>query len=339
MTPNILRYEHVVLGPLYDSDVIAGAASLISLRPQPLIAKIFDVMPSITMVSSKFGDVPKGSLLSYQYPAVLYKDVLTHPNAPESPPLPVPQYRLPPHHFVPGSWTELLHMQSLKHQGSLKKEHRSNSKARSGLVCVALSLRRASSMKQLMWDQKSQQKRSLRGSLRVPCKAKAVRRELELEPQVIRHMRMLMLSHLVSSSTPMLHTLEPVQMAKGGPKRGPSLRLGWGQGPWCERHKRGITHAVCWGSNKTMENTHLPLASPGSAYGHWLSMVWSGDRHQEWFHCGEGVERWRAHPRNQDQGWWILLWHIHSCFAGENIDKNKWHADSGGRSIKIFFFK
>lgn len=68
-----------------DNDVLARAASLISLRPQPLIVKIVDGMSAVTMVSSKFGEVPKGSLLSYQCPAVLPKVVVTHPNAPQFP--------------------------------------------------------------------------------------------------------------------------------------------------------------------------------------------------------------------------------------------------------------
>jgi len=67
---------------LPDKDLIAGAASLISLRPPLLIAKIIDGMSAVSIVSSKFGEVPKGSLLSYQCPAVLPKDVLIHPYAP-----------------------------------------------------------------------------------------------------------------------------------------------------------------------------------------------------------------------------------------------------------------
>lgn len=61
--------------------MIVEAASLISLRPQPLMAKIVKAKSVVIMFSFQFGEISKGSL-SYQCPAVLPKDILTHPNDP-----------------------------------------------------------------------------------------------------------------------------------------------------------------------------------------------------------------------------------------------------------------
>lgn len=117
----IHEHEHV-LGPLPDSDPIAGMAFVISLRSQPLTAKIVDGMSAVSRLSSKFEDVPKGSPLSYQCSALQPKDQTT----PKFSPLRIALHALPPYNFVPGSWAELLHMQSLEVcQGSSERERRS----------------------------------------------------------------------------------------------------------------------------------------------------------------------------------------------------------------------
>lgn len=66
-----IRWQQIYweMNVLFQGLCLAGAATLISLRPPPLVAKIIDGTSAITMVSSKFGDVQKGSLLSYQRPA------------------------------------------------------------------------------------------------------------------------------------------------------------------------------------------------------------------------------------------------------------------------------
>ncbi|KAK9977251.1 hypothetical protein ABG768_019072 [Culter alburnus] len=177
------------LGPLPDDDVLAGAASLISLRPQPLIAKIVDGMSAVTMVSSKFGEVPKGSLLSYQCPAVLPKDVVKHPNAPQFPPLPVPQYTLPQYNFVPGSWAELLHMQSLEvtpeMSGIIEEGTRDQSKSP-----LWVSMRRLRLTASKFYEAAHVRSETTAKTLAVRIikgvpQTKAMRRGVELEPEVL----------------------------------------------------------------------------------------------------------------------------------------------------------
>lgn len=169
--------------------MIAGAASLISLRPQPLIAKIVDGMSAVTMVSSKFGEVPKGSLLSYQCPAVLPTDVITHPNAPEFPPLPVPQYTLPQYNFVPGSWAELMHMQSLEvtpqMSGIIEEGIRDQSKSPLWFSMRRLRLT-ASKFYEAAHVRSESTAKTLAGRIiKGAPQTKAMRRGLELEPEVL----------------------------------------------------------------------------------------------------------------------------------------------------------
>ncbi len=170
--------------------MIAGAASLISLRPQPLIAKIVDGMSAVTMVSSKFGEVPKGSLLSYQCPAVLPTDVITHPNAPEFPPLPVPQYTLPQYNFVPGSWAELMHMQSLEvtpqMSGIIEEGIRDQSKSPLWFSMHRLRLT-ASKFYEAAHVRSESTAKTLAGRIiKGAPQTKAMRRGVELEPEVLR---------------------------------------------------------------------------------------------------------------------------------------------------------
>ena len=170
--------------------MIAGAASLISLRPQPLIAKIIDGMSAVSMVSSKFGDVPKGSLLSYQCPAVIPKDVFIHPYAPQFPPLPVRQYTLPQFHFVPGSWAELLHMQSLEVtpeiSGIVEEGTRGQSKSPLwfNMRCLRLT---ASKFHEAAHVRSESTAKTLAGRIiKGAPQTKAMRRGMELEPEVLR---------------------------------------------------------------------------------------------------------------------------------------------------------
>lgn len=170
--------------------MIAGAASLISLRPQPLIAKIIDGMSAVSMVSSKFGEVPKGSLLSYQCPAVIPKDVFIHPYAPQFPPLSVRQYTLPQFHFVPGSWAELLHMQSLEVtpeiSGIVEEGTRGQSKSPLWFSMRHLRLT-ASKFHEAAHVRSESTAKTLAGRIiKGAPQTKAMRRGMELEPEVLR---------------------------------------------------------------------------------------------------------------------------------------------------------
>lgn len=170
--------------------MVAGAVSLISLRPQPLIAKIVDGMSAVTMVSSKFGEVPKGSLLSYQCPALLPTHVLSHPNAPEFPPLPVPQCTLPPYHFVPGTWAELMHMQSLEATPEMSGiiEEGTQDQSKSPLWFSMRRLRlTASKFHEAAHVRSDSTAKTLAGRIiKGAPQTKAMRRGLELEPEVLR---------------------------------------------------------------------------------------------------------------------------------------------------------
>lgn len=170
--------------------MIARAASIISIQPQPLIAKIVNGMSAVTMVSSKLGEVPKGSLLSYQCPVVLPTDVLIHPNAPESPPLPVPQYTLPQYHFVPGSWAELMHMQSLEvtpeMSGIIEKGTWDQSKSPLWFSMRRLRLAASKFYKAAHVRSESTAKKLSGRIIKGAPQTKATRREVEHEPEVLR---------------------------------------------------------------------------------------------------------------------------------------------------------
>ncbi|XP_016422719.1 uncharacterized protein LOC107751496 [Sinocyclocheilus rhinocerous] len=147
-------------------------------------------MSAVTMVSSKFGAVPKGSLLSYQCPAVLPTDVLTHPNAPEFPPLPVPQYTLPQYHFVPGSWAELMHMQSLEvtpeMSGIIEEGTRDQSKSPLWFSMRRLRLTASKFYEAARVRSESTAKTLAGRIIKGAPQTKAMRRGVEPEPEVLR---------------------------------------------------------------------------------------------------------------------------------------------------------
>lgn len=67
----------------------------------------------MTLVESRFGLVPQGSLLSYQCPPVVSRDVVKHADAPPFPKLPLDGYKLDrKFHFVPNCH-ELYFLESM----------------------------------------------------------------------------------------------------------------------------------------------------------------------------------------------------------------------------------
>uniref|UniRef100_A0A671S172 YqaJ viral recombinase domain-containing protein n=1 Tax=Sinocyclocheilus anshuiensis TaxID=1608454 RepID=A0A671S172_9TELE len=120
-------------------------------------------------------------------PAVLPIDVLTHPNAAEFPPLPVPQYTLPQYHFVPGSF---MHMQSLEvtpeMSGIIEEGTRDQSKSP-----LWFSMRRlwltASKFYEAARVRSESTAKTLAGRIiKGAPQTKAMRRGVELEPEVLR---------------------------------------------------------------------------------------------------------------------------------------------------------
>lgn len=88
--------------------------SLRSVRPQPLICKALHGLSEINLVESKFGLVPKGSVLSYQCPSVSSRDIVKHPEAPTFPTLPLDGYKLDGRFkFVP-NYHEVCFLESLE---------------------------------------------------------------------------------------------------------------------------------------------------------------------------------------------------------------------------------
>ncbi|XP_077051657.1 uncharacterized protein LOC143701857 [Siphateles boraxobius] len=80
-------------GPIPNNLVLSSMESLKSVRPQPLICKVLHGLSEMNLVESKFGLVPKGSLLSYQCPAQSSRDAVKHAEAPPFPKLPLDGYK------------------------------------------------------------------------------------------------------------------------------------------------------------------------------------------------------------------------------------------------------
>lgn len=65
-------------------------------------------------MDSKFGPVPFGSVLSYQCPPEISRDIIRHPDAPVLPQLPIDGYNFKfPAHFEP-NYMQQCHLESLK---------------------------------------------------------------------------------------------------------------------------------------------------------------------------------------------------------------------------------
>ncbi|XP_027859750.1 uncharacterized protein LOC114158046 [Xiphophorus couchianus] len=101
-------------GPLPDPHIEASGEKLKEIRPQPGICKLLYGLQNLTLVDSKFGPVPFGSVLSYQCPPEMSRDIIKHPDAPEFPQLPVDGYSFRfPLDFEP-NYRQLCHLESLK---------------------------------------------------------------------------------------------------------------------------------------------------------------------------------------------------------------------------------
>lgn len=95
--------------------MVSVGAQLRDLQPQPGICKILCGLSDLTLVDSKFGLVPRGSVLSYQCPPVTPREIIKHPEAPSFPQLPlISDYTLERHlQFVP-NYHQFHHIQSLE---------------------------------------------------------------------------------------------------------------------------------------------------------------------------------------------------------------------------------
>ena len=84
------------------------------LLPQPGICKIVCDLADLTLVDSKFGPVPHGSVLSYQCPPEISKEIIKHPEAPSFPQLPLLGYTFErPLQFV-STYLQFHHLQTLE---------------------------------------------------------------------------------------------------------------------------------------------------------------------------------------------------------------------------------
>ena len=104
----------VFVGPLPDPAVLSVGDELRDLRPQPGICKIVCDLADLTLVDSKFGPVPQGSVLSYQCPPEISKDIIKHPEAPSFPQLPLLDYTFKRHLQFVSNYHHFFHLQSLE---------------------------------------------------------------------------------------------------------------------------------------------------------------------------------------------------------------------------------
>ncbi|CAL9695403.1 unnamed protein product [Knipowitschia caucasica] len=102
-------------GPLPDPHIMSSMKKLENVRPQPGICKLLHGLDSLKMVDSKFGPVPFGSVLSYQFPPDSEsRDIIKHSKAQGFPTLPVEGYGFKnPFTFQP-NYVQKCHLESLK---------------------------------------------------------------------------------------------------------------------------------------------------------------------------------------------------------------------------------
>jgi len=104
---------YLFLGPLPDPAVLAVGEALKGLRPQPLISSVLNDFSELSLVDSRFGPVPRGSVLSYQCPPLMTKNKVKHPDAPLFPKLPIDGAAFPRSlYFVP-SCHQFFHLESV----------------------------------------------------------------------------------------------------------------------------------------------------------------------------------------------------------------------------------
>lgn len=109
-----LTYLTFLSGPLPDPHIIASGEKLQEQRPQPGICKLLHGLKALNFVDSKFGPLPFGSLLSYQCPPEISRDIIKHPGAPGFPQLPVEGYNFKFHINFEPNYKQQCHLESLK---------------------------------------------------------------------------------------------------------------------------------------------------------------------------------------------------------------------------------
>lgn len=102
------------LGPLPDPAVLSVGEELRDLQPQPGICKIVCDLAVLNLVESKFGPVPQGSVLSYQCPPDISRDIIKHPDAPLFPQLPLLGSTFKRNLQFVSSYPQFYHLQSLE---------------------------------------------------------------------------------------------------------------------------------------------------------------------------------------------------------------------------------
>ncbi|XDV17037.1 hypothetical protein PO909_016488 [Leuciscus waleckii] len=108
----IYTTEHTQ-GHFPDPAVLAIGEAVKGLTPQPLISCVLTDLSELVLVESRFGPVPRGSVLSYQCPPVVTKNHIKHPDAPVYPKLPINGSKFPRSlHFVPNCH-QFFHLESL----------------------------------------------------------------------------------------------------------------------------------------------------------------------------------------------------------------------------------
>ncbi|XP_073694043.1 uncharacterized protein [Garra rufa] len=101
-------------GPLPDPHIINSAEKLQDKRPQPGICKLLHGLEALNFVDSKFDPVPFGSLLSYQCPPEISRDIIKHPGAPGFPQLPLEGYNFKFNFQFEPNYKQQCHSESLK---------------------------------------------------------------------------------------------------------------------------------------------------------------------------------------------------------------------------------
>lgn len=101
-------------GPLPDPHIMASGEKLRDKHPQPGVCTLLHGLEGLNLVDSKFGPVPFGSVLSYQCPPEMSRDIIKHPGAPEFPPLPVEGYHFKFHYNFEATYKQQCHLESLK---------------------------------------------------------------------------------------------------------------------------------------------------------------------------------------------------------------------------------
>lgn len=94
--------------------VLSVGDELGDLRPQPGICKIVCHLADLTLVDSKFGPVPHGSVLSYQCPPEISKEIIKHPEAPSFPQLPLLGSTFKQHLQFVSNYLQFDHLHSLE---------------------------------------------------------------------------------------------------------------------------------------------------------------------------------------------------------------------------------